>query len=84
MSNLLLLLPGGRRQWRGLLSRRRPGISLPVSAVVRGVGEGASERHERVPEGASGFISPNGHGLGCTGDGCHWASWAVFWGGVVR
>jgi hypothetical protein len=38
-SNLLLLLPGGRRQWRGPLSRRRPGISLPVSAVVRGVGE---------------------------------------------
>jgi hypothetical protein len=38
-SNLLLLLPGGRRQWRGPLSRRRPGIGLPVSAVVRGVGE---------------------------------------------
>jgi hypothetical protein len=33
MSNLLLLLPDGRRQWRGPLSRRRPGIGLPISAV---------------------------------------------------
>jgi hypothetical protein len=35
-------------------------------------GEGENERQERVPEGVSGFISPDGLGLGCTGEGCDW------------
>jgi hypothetical protein len=30
------------------------------------------------------FIWPGGFGLGCTGDGCYWASWAAVRGGIVR
>jgi hypothetical protein len=51
---------------------------------VRESGEGANEQHERVPEGVSGFISPDGHGLGCTGVGRNWAAWAALWGGIVH
>jgi hypothetical protein len=52
-------------------------------------------RCERVERGKMGerggfqtgfpsFISPDGHGLGCTGIGCDWASWAALWGGIVH
>jgi hypothetical protein len=51
---------------------------------VRESGEGKNERHERVPEGVSGFISPDGLILVCIGDGCDWASWAALWGGIVH
>jgi hypothetical protein len=50
---------------------------------VKGSGEGANEWEKRVPEGVLMFISPSGFGLGCTGDGCHWASWAAVRGGIV-
>jgi hypothetical protein len=55
------------------LSRLHGGEALQVSGIE---GE-ANGRQERVPERVSVFISPDGFGLGCTGDGCHWASWAA-------
>jgi hypothetical protein len=51
---------------------------------VRESGEGENERQERVLEGVSGFISPDGHGLGCTGVGRDWASCAALWDGIVH
>jgi hypothetical protein len=51
---------------------------------VRESGEGANERHERVPERVSVFIPPDGHGLGCTSVGRDWAPWAALWGGIVH
>jgi hypothetical protein len=50
---------------------------------VRESGEGANGPEERFLEGVPVFISPGGFGLGCTGDGCHWASWAAVRGGIV-
>jgi hypothetical protein len=51
---------------------------------VRESGEGANEQHERVPEGVSGFILLDRHGLGCTGVERDWAAWAALWGGIVH
>jgi hypothetical protein len=72
-----------RRQWRAPLSRRRPGIGLPVSTVVWGVGERANGTAEGSRRGCSGFIPPGRHGLGCTSVERDWTPWAVLWNGVV-
>jgi hypothetical protein len=55
------------------LSRLHGGEALQV---IGSEGE-ANGRQERVPERVLFFISPDGFGLGCTGDGRRWASWAA-------
>jgi hypothetical protein len=51
---------------------------------VRRSEEEANGQQERVPQRAPIFISPDGFGLGCTGDGCDWAPWAALWDGIMH
>jgi hypothetical protein len=46
--------------------------------------EGENEREGRFLEGFSAFNCRSRLGLGCTGNGRDWASWASLWGGIVH